>query len=337
MKKTTILLILIWGFCIIAKEANYKMTAERLAEQTNKVSLCVSVGTFVYGDTKLMSAFSSILRDELRGALAKTDKFKVISRERLDEIMTEQRLQQTDMLEPGSKKCKIQIKGVEGIVRGKFYYRYPKVTVFVELVCLDGLETKTAKLELNASDIPVEIIPANLKKSEKNIVDIRDRIKKVPHDFNIKLTTIGLRRSFRNGEKVRFKVRSTKDCHIAVFCHQNDGSTVLLFPNNWNSNTMVKADTDVFVPKSKNKKFEIEVGSPFGSDVVQVIACTHKSALHRKMEQLVRTPVNSGYRCITRGLFSKAVDESVEYAHSENTAIGKPQWSENHMVISTYK
>ncbi len=310
----------------------YDKVSVNLAKQIKAETIHISVGNFVYGDSKLMSAFSSMLRAELRSALAKNGKFKVISRERLDDILKEQRFQNTDLLDPDSKKINIRIKGIEGIVRGKFYYRYPKITVFVELLRLDGGEIKTAKMVLNADDVSTEIIPANIKKSKKNIADIRKRIKKVPHDFKIKITTVGLKRNFKNGEKIRFKIRAEKDCHIAVFCHQIDGSTVLLFPNVWDKKTLIKANTDIIVPKVNSKKFEIVVGPPFGSDVIQVIACARKSTLHSKMERLVKSQSSPGYRSITRGLFSRAVTKSVN-----NTANASKLWSEAHILISTYK
>ena len=98
----------------------------------------------------------------------------------------------------------------------------------------------------------------------------------------------------------------------------------------------VKANAEIIIPKAKNKKFNIEVGPPFGSDVVQVIACTRKSILHRKVEQLVKGPAGTRYRSLTRGLFSKAITESID-DKSLNTSSVSPQWSEAHIIISTYK
>jgi serine/threonine protein kinase len=325
------------GMCAGGKVDPYKQGATALGNQVKEPSMAVSVGNFVYGDTKLMSAFSSMLRDELRSALSATGKFKVISRERLDDVMKEYRLQQMDIMEPGTKVKPVKIKGVDGIVRGKYYYRYPTVTAFVELVGFDGCETKSVKIVLQAKDISAELIPANLKKSKKNIVDIRDRVKKVPHDFKISLSTKGLRRNYQKGEKVSFRVEAEKDCHIAVFCHQSDGSTVLLFPNSWNWDTFIKAKKNVDIPGKVKKDFEIEVGPPYGSDVVQVIACSRASDLHKKMQQLVQTQSSAIYRTITRGLFSKAVSSSIPVLSSDSQSGAKPEWSENHLVISTYE
>ena len=56
------------------------------------------------------------------------------------------------------------------------------------------------------------------------------------------------------------------------------------------------------------------------------VAITLEQALGRK------------YRPITRGLFSKAVDSSFPVSEPETEQSGvKPQWSENHIVISTYE
>ena len=331
-------LLAIYISCLISNAADslYDKVSTHFAKQVKTENIHISVGDFIYADTKMMSKFSVMLRDELCAVFAKNAKFKVISRERLSDLLKEHRLQNSDLFDPSSKRINIKVKGVEGIVRGRFYYRYPQITVFVELLRLNGGEIKTTKMILNADTISTDILPANLAKSKINIVDIRDRIKKVPHNFKITLNTVGTKRNFKSGEKVQFKVRADKACYIAVFCHQIDGSTILLFPNPLDKDSLVKANTDILIPKAKNKKFNIEVGPPFGSDVVQVIACTRKSILHRKVEQLVKGPVGTRYRGLTRGLFSKAITESID-DKSLNTSSVSPEWSEAHIIISTYK
>jgi len=327
-------LLLILALNLFASEYNtpYQQGALGLADQIKK-TIAVSIGNFVYEDTKLMSPFSSLLRDELKTALASTGKFKIISRERLNDLLKEKRFQNMNIFDPGHEKIKIKLNNIDAIVRGRFYYRYPYITVFTELVWFDGGETKSTKIVLNENNVHTEILPINLKKSKKNIVDIRNQIKKIPHDFNIELATVDLKRSFKSGEKIRFKIRSAKNCNIAVFCHQSDGSTVLLFPNNWNDNTLIKANSDVFIPENTNKNFEIEVGPPFGSDIVQVIASTQASELHRKMSELVQAHSSYKYCDITRGLFAKAVDRSVPNNQKFNN---RRLWSEAHIIISTY-
>ena len=72
--RKTILTILVAGFagiCLSAQEQPYKKMAEELSAQANKAPMNVSVGNFLYEDTKLMSGFSAILRNELGSALTK--------------------------------------------------------------------------------------------------------------------------------------------------------------------------------------------------------------------------------------------------------------------------
>ncbi len=252
-------------------------------------------------------------------------------------VQKAQLFQQSDLLESGSKKTRIQVEDIDGIIRGKFYYKYPKVTIFFELVWLNGFETRSTKLELNAANISAEIIPSSLKESTKKIVDVRDNIKNIPHEFEIKLGTVDVKRDFRSGEKIQFKIRAERDCHIAVFCHQNDGSTVLLFPNAWNSSAFVKGSTDILIPQKQDSNFEIEACQTFGSDVIQVIGCTRKSELHSEIEQLVQKQPDAGYRSLSRGLISKAVDESIGNSTPEDLSAGKPLWGESQIVISTFK
>jgi len=188
--------------------------------------------------------------------------------------------------------------------------------------------TKLPKTKITSqiNELPAIIAP------KKKISDIRKKLKKVPHDFNIKINTASMKRSFRAGEKIAFKIEAEKDCHIAVFCHQNDGSTVLLFPNIWNRNTFIKAGQTIDIPGKVRKNFEIEAGPPFGSDIVQIIACTRKNTFHSKMDTLVKAESN-GYCGLSRGLFSKSVTDSINNT-SPNASL---KWGEAKITITTHE
>ena len=170
-----------------------------------------------------------------------------------------------------------------------------------------------------------------LEKSTKNIRDIRSRVKKISNDFNVKFETVNGKTNFRDGEKIAFKLTTPRDCHVAVFCHQSDGSTVLLFPNSWNGNTKIYANSPVNVPGTSKSDFEIVVGPPYGTDIVQVLACTEPSLLHKRLRNMAGQ--QEGYRGIPRGLFSRGINDSVsEFSKSDKP----PAWGETSISISTY-
>jgi len=71
--------------------------------------------------------------------------------------------------------------------------------------------------------------------------------------------------------------------------------------------------------------------------MVQVIACTQASALHRKLrdhDYAAETAANTGYRSLTRGMFVQGVAESL--AAPADPAATAPRWAETHIMVSSY-
>jgi hypothetical protein len=111
---------------------------------------------------------------------------------------------------------------------------------------------------------------------------------------------------YRGGEKMVFVTRVNQDCHLGLVCHQQDGSVVLLFPNPYHPDSMVKANEDTRIPSVVDPSFEIVVGPPYGTDRVEAIASHSKSELHALMEKTVAGN-RQGYGVIGRGLFTEGI------------------------------
>jgi hypothetical protein len=142
--------------------------------------------------------------------------------------------------------------------------------------------------------------------------------------------TADARRDYAGGEQVAYRLRSLVGCHVAVFCHQVDGSTVVLFPNAWNQDTWVPADKTVEIPGTAKHGFEIVVGPPYGADVMQVVACTTRSALHRLVQE-----ISARKGTLTRGMFVKGIADGLTDTGAAPDA-APPRWSEAHLVVCTY-
>jgi hypothetical protein len=334
----------------------YRKLADALAAvMKSNTAVNVGMGNFLFEDTEMMSPFSSMLREELEAALPMTGRFKVIARSRLSDLQLEGHFQQSGILEPDTTVRKVSVEGVQGIVRGRFYYRWPTVTVYAEMAWLEGAEIRKARVEMDAKTIAAQIWPnqsadaaaaklaaaaqaPEVQKSKANVADVAGRIKEVPHDFGIELVTKDARRDYAEGELVSYRVRCDEECHIAVFCHQVDGSTTLLFPNAWNQQTLAPAGKPLEVPGTDRPGFEIVISPPFGADVVQVIACTKPSSLHRMVQDLAKTAnPSNGFRSLTRGMVAQEARASVAAANAAADGGGAPaRWAESHMVVCTY-
>jgi len=335
-----------------AKDDPFQKLAADLASDSPEEKVNVGVGNFAYENTDLLSPFSSLLRDELEIALGQTGKFKVVTRDRLADLQMEGKFQGKEILEPGTGVEKVSIEGVKGIIRGRFYASGDEVTIYAELAWLEGGEVKKARIAIPASKVrakiwpdasdtaarPIEeaLKPQNVEQSLASLQEIaKDRLASVPKDFPIEIFTVDGKRAYASGETVAFRVRSARECHIAVLCHQSDGTTVVLFPNRFSRNTLIPANKAIDIPGTHKSGFEIEIGPPYGSDVVEVIACTQPSELHKALSKYAsENDAPAPFQVLTRGMAVKGIDSALAAAKSGSTAA--LLWSQDSIVVSTF-
>jgi hypothetical protein len=360
LPSSIILLTLISSFILLtsdfsfasAKDDPFQKLATDLASDSPEEKVNVGVGNFAYENTDLLSPFSSLLRDELEIALGQTGKFKVVTRDRLADLQMEGKFQGKEILEPGTGVEKVTIEGVKGIIRGRFYASGDEVTVYAELAWLEGGEVKKARIAIPASKVrakiwpdaadtaarPIEeaLKPQNVEQSLASLQEIaKDRLASVPMDFPIEIFTVDGKRAYASGETVAFRVRSARECHIAVLCHQSDGTTVVLFPNRFARNTLIPANKAIDIPGTHKSGFEIEIGPPYGSDVVEVIACTQPSELHKALSKYAsETSAPAPFQVLTRGMAVKGIDSALAAAKVGSTA--SLLWSQDSIIISTF-
>ena len=353
-KAQWLLLCLSFVFCgeISAAIDPFQKLAADLAADSPSEKVNVGVGNFAYENTDLLSPFSSMLRDELEIALGKTGKFKVVTRDRLADLQMEGKFQGKEILEPGTGVDKVSIEGVKGIIRGRFFATGDEGTIYAELAWLEGGEIKKARIAIPSSSIrakiwpdpaneaakPIDRIlkPQNIEQSLASVQEIaKDRLAKVPRDFPIEIFTLDGRRAYPEKETVSFRVRSARECHIAVLCHQSDGTTVVLFPNRFSRNTLIPPNKAIDIPGTHKSGFEIEIGPPYGSDVVEVIACTQPSELHKALSKYAsETNAPAPFQVLTRGMAVKGIASALAAAKVGSTAA--LLWSQDSIVISTF-
>lgn len=306
----------------------------------------IGVGNFVYSNTPMMSPLSTVIREELEIALPKSDKVKVITRANLDQLEMEGEFQATDLVEPGTTVDKVTIEGVEGIVRGRFITDGRTVTLYTEIAWLQGGNITKDKVSwpINAvagrvwpdkttGEATEMIEPQNAEQSMEGIAEVTNaKLLNIKQDFPIELRTMDGERAYKEGDTISFRVKSPKACHIAVICHQSDGTSVVLFPNKWHKDTLIPANRWVNVPGALKAGFEIEIAEPFGSDVVQVIACTDSNSLHKEIKGMASaTTEDEPYGVMTRGMVVKKVKKASAADVGKDTL-----WSEKHIIVSTF-
>ena len=321
-------------------------------QSTLSSPLTVGVGEFICksANHQGFSKLSRLIQNAVELAVDRSSDFQLISRKYY----------------PASSQHKVIYAATEdGLNEGYEFngfmhgvYTYDSEQIHLDLH-LDPRSSDQAKSVIRAA-FPIDkfysgaidhslIFPANIVKTSKNEADVTLIGQEIPNrELGVDLWLSGGRRTFAEGEYVNLIVRPEKDCHIAVFCHYVDGSTVLLFPNEHNRDTFVRAERFVNIPgehgMDDKEGFKLEAGPPFGGDIIQVIACTDKQALRTLLEDKVpldevpllatvdRTKVKDRLRGLTRGI--KVVPSGVTLTSVKTADF--TEWGEARLAIFTY-
>lgn len=332
-----------------------KLLSPQGSGQSERVRVIVGDFPCSNSGSEGFSTISRVLEDEFGTAVTRRKDLELVTREKLGDLLEEKKLGDLNFLDPRTAPAKISLKAAEILIRGHYIYSYPFITFKVEGVKLHGgtvaaalTEKSSLGLFPNVDVLPKDppnaladkVLPQKAAETKTNRESVDGICRKLPNrDLPVELWVTSGRNNFQEGEKISFAVRTTKDCHIAVFCHQIDGSTVLLFPNRHCNSTRVAKDKVVGIPGEEKGKYYIEITPPFGGDIVQVIASTRKSALTGIMKA-AQPVAGSPYATLSRGMLTRGMQSvgTGEGTGPEDdiTAAGPAQYGENHVVINTY-
>jgi hypothetical protein len=317
--------------------------AKQLAASITNGPLSVGVGNFLYQDSRQMSAFSSVLNAQVETAVSNLPSFELVPHEQLVII---QLFHGPLPLDPGESIGSAHWTKPQAVVRGRFFLQDSNVLAVAELLRLeDGKVLAQASNSLPRAEVAAanpsgaeDFLPPNFAQGEENIKDVETRLAKVPHDFAVDLAIKQSRHNFAKGERYELRIRAPQDCYVAVFDHEVDGSTVLLFPNSrhtndWNTNDWIPANIATDIPSPDNRVLFLRVSPPFGADVIQVIACTSESELHKAMVRAAAAPANSQRMLAPVSRQGVAVQMGRANAPATTNDV---KWAEAHLVLSSY-
>lgn len=309
----------------------------------DKSQIKAAIGDFPCGnpDHEGMSAVSAAIRENLGEAAARNKRIKLITRERLGELIAEKKLQSTDIVDPESVS-EVKIEGIDAIIRGRYYYEFPKITVRAEMVRLSDGAVFPFACELpvslaGSSEIlpdsgigkieKTHIYPPNTWESKTNRSSVDEISARIPNrKIKIQIWTASGRTDFANGEEAKFKIRASQDCFIALIDNFIDGSSMLIYPNKYSPNSFIPANKIIEIPSNKpnEKKFYFEISPPFGGDIVQAVAASTREALNEIIGE--RFPVKqSPFSFISRETFGTSRDIKKDASFGEAV-----------LVINTY-
>jgi hypothetical protein len=98
------------------------------------------------------------------------------------------------------------------------------------------------------------------------------------------------RTSFKSGDEVILNIQTTKDCYLTVLNLGTDDTVRVLFPNQWQSDSFIKANAKIEIPDRLNRDLGIHIrvanlpGHKLDNEMVKVIATMQRIDLSGQSE-----------------------------------------------------
>ena len=145
--------------------------------------------------------------------------------------------------------------------------------------------------------------------------------------------------TYARGERVRLFVQTSKDAYVTVLNVDPAGETTVLFPNQYQSDNLVRARRAVEVP-DPNSRSQVVVSGPVGTELIKVVASTRPIPLFEARQlseagpfRTVRTQPGSTARSLTVAMTEPTA------APPTTTAAGiepvRTEWALCHQTIAT--
>ncbi|MBN1351612.1 DUF4384 domain-containing protein [candidate division KSB1 bacterium] len=250
--------------------------------QTSKTIIILDFELKQQGMQTASEDLGSWISAQIQAALVKSPYLTVVERNRLDEVMKEQALSQTGIMDERTAIQVGKIIGAQKILMGEYQYSQKKrYNISSRLV---DIETGKVEVQRIISDIKkkevkkytnevASVIIARIKNQValENIAKLEN-----PHSpFQVKLSTP--KESYSPGEMLTFTIEAEKNCYIYVFDIGTSGKIHLLFPNKMQQKNFLKA----------GKKIQIEnirVSPPTGTETVKAIATMDSLSYQQLLE-----------------------------------------------------
>ena len=207
---------------------------------------------------------------QIQKVLVNSPYITIVERNKLNEILKEQALSQTGIIDESTAIKVGKLVGAQKIIMGEYQRSSNKrYSISSRLVDIESGEVQVQRLvsdikekeiENYTNDVAVRIIK-NIK-SEIGLENIT-KLQNPEAIFNINVSVE--KDTFLLGEMLTFTVTTEKDCYLYLFDIGTSGKIHLLFPNKMQPKNFVKSGKNIQI---KN----IRVGPPTGTEIVKAIA-----------------------------------------------------------------
>lgn len=248
-------------------------------------SIYVGIGSFFYGESKITSDFAYHFTSEVESAATSVGKFRLVSRKRLDEILKEQELQMTDLIDLETVKRIGKIKGLDAVLTGSYSCWGDDVRVKAKIIRIEDAQMCVVTESIGGIPENLVVKPSKYETHKEriekidNVLPEREKVEEPETNSDFHLTIEpGKTEPYREGENLTLYVKSEVDCYIEIYDIAPDGSTHLIFPNEFwleshsPNDNFIKAGVRTPIPYDNS--FTLQVFPPFGIETMKLIAST---------------------------------------------------------------
>ncbi len=268
--------------------------------------ITAAFGNFTYQYTDLAGSFSRYLQDRLTQAVGRVNRFSLFVHNALDN------------LDPAFSEIFGDLfseEGVEALLQAQYFDDGDTVRVALRV---DSLMTATmigtVEVYIPKSAVPqgIDLAPADVEFAMQRQQELTDIVANESEELVVRATlNKGSSAVYRDGERMTVSVYANRDAYIKVYHIDVEGNTTLIFPNMFEADNFVPAETIIDIP-DRSHPFEFALHEPFGTEFIKVIASEEQ---FDDIEESFSGLGRASERVLTRGLSVRRL-ESGEIAEA---------------------
>ena len=190
--------------------------------------------------------FASWIPAQIQAALVKSPYITVVERNKLNEVLKEQALSQTGIIDESTAIKVGKIIGAQKILMGEYQCNVKeRYSISSRLV---DIETGTVEVQRVISDIKkkeikkyTDDVASQIIARMKNQIALENIAKLENPNAQFKINVSTAKDTFLLGEMLTFTIEAEKNCYLYIFDIGTSGKIHLLFPNKMQPKNFVKA------------------------------------------------------------------------------------------------
>lgn len=281
-----------------------KIQIETKVKIKTKMKIPLFVEDFTLKGKLVGGEFSAYFTDKLKEMLAKSERFKVVTK-----IIPSEEIY---------------------FLKGSYWKLKDYLEIRAQVESWDGKVISSSSVRLLREAIEGLGLSLSPKTYGEGVEVLTEDFSTSP-EIEVKIwTDRGRNAIFKEGEEIKFNVLASKDCYIYVVDFQSSGEVVMLVPNIYDKRNRIEGGRVYKIPDDIGTGYKFVITPPFGTDVIKVFV----SEREMDIEEVLRAM--RGSRFILDSEASKEFLSEVRERFVTERGIGViPKYSESSVVITT--